>query len=51
MTWQTMNMKCAVTKFLSHLSIECSCAASTIHDYDKELNRLNNFLKVKIPKI
>lgn len=40
-----MNMKCDVTKFLSYLSIERSCAASTIHDYDKELARLGKFLK------
>jgi len=39
-----MNMKCDVTKFLSHLSIERSCAASTIHDYSKELTRLEKFL-------
>ena len=38
-----MNMKCDVTKFLSYLSIERSCTASTIHDYNKELARLEKF--------
>jgi len=36
-------MKCDVTKFLFHLSIKRSCAASTIHDYSKELTRLESF--------
>ncbi len=34
-------------KFLSYLSIERSCAASTINDYNKELSRLSGFLETQ----
>jgi integrase/recombinase XerD len=40
-----MNMSCDITKFLSHLSIERSCCASTNHDYGKELLKLAYFLE------
>ena len=40
-----MNLSCDITKFLSHLSIERSCCASTNHDYNKELLRLAYFLE------
>ncbi len=39
-----MNISCDIIKFLSHLSIERSCSKVTIYDYNKELNRLNQFL-------
>ena len=42
-----MNLSCDITKFLSHLSIERSCSASTNHDYNKELLRLASFLENK----
>lgn len=42
-----MNMNCDITKFLSHLSIKRSCATSTIHDYNKELNRFEKFIASK----
>ncbi len=35
------------TKFLSYLSIERSCSASTINDYNKELSRLSGFLEAE----
>jgi site-specific recombinase XerD len=40
-----MNLSCDITKFLSHLSIERSCCASTNHDYNKELLKLSYFLE------
>lgn len=32
-----------ITKFLSYLSIERSCSASTIYDYNKEITRLTSY--------
>ena len=42
-----MNLSSDITKFLSHLSIERSCSASTNHDYNRELLRLASFLENK----
>lgn len=40
-----MNISNDITKFLSHLSIERSCSASTNRDYNKELLKLASFLE------
>ena len=42
--WQTMNIRCYITKFLSYLSIERSCSQLTNYDYNKELLKLASFL-------